>query len=109
MLKACLIALFAVAMASAAFAGPPHFRTGGGNSGWSQATCLKNVEKVLRSLEFSKDLDVDSDDAEAHNGLYSAETSCSRSGYAFVIVAGPDFKKAGELRDAIGLSLKALQ
>ena len=109
MIKTCLIALFAVAIASAPFADPPHIRTGGASSGWSQATCLKNVEKVLRSLGFSKDLDVDDNDVEAHNGVYSTETICNRNGYVFVIVAGPKFEEAGELRNAIGRELKALR
>jgi len=102
-------ALGVLACASVALADPPHIRTGGADSGWSQATCLRNVEKVLRSLGFSKDLDVDNNDVEAHNGTYSTETSCSRRGRVFVIVAGPDFERAGALRNAIGRGLKALQ
>ena len=103
------VALGVFACASVALADPPHIRTGSADSGWSQATCLRNVELVLRSLGFSKDLDVDSNDVEAHNGTYSTETICSRSGHVLVIVAGPDFERAGDLRNAIGRGLQALQ
>ena len=93
------------AASSVALADPPHIRTGGTSSGWSQATCLINVEKVLRSLGFDKDLDIENNDVEAHNGTYSTETIWSRNGYVFVIVAGPDFERAGQLRIAIGKRL----
>ena len=103
------VALGVIACSSVALADPPHIRTGGADSGWSRATCLRNVEQVLRSLGFSRDLDVDSNDVEAHNGTYSTETICYRNGHVFVIVAGPDFETAGDLRNAIGHGLQALQ
>ena len=105
----CLAALGVIACSSVALADPPHIRTGGVSTDWSQAACLQNVEKVVRSLGFSRDLDVDSNDVEAHNGTYSTETICFRGGFVFVIVAGPNFGKAGELRDAIWRGLQALR
>ncbi len=105
-LVGCLVALCVAACSSVAFADPPHIRTGGGSSGGNRAACLQNVEKVLRSLGFDRDLDVDSNDVEAHIGTYSTETVCSRSGNVFVIVAGPDFEEAGDLRDAIERGLR---
>ena len=105
----CVAALGVTACSSIAFADPPHIRTGGLSSNWSQATCLQKVEEVLRSIGFSRNLDVDSNDVEADDGTYSTETNCFRNGSVFIIVAGPNFGKAGELRDAIGRGLQALQ
>ena len=96
-----LVAFVAAFFSVVALAEPPHIRTGGTNTKWNQKTCLRNVEEAVRSVGFDNNLDVDNDDVEASKGNYSTETICLKSGFVFVIVAGPDHNRAGKLRNNI--------
>ncbi len=91
----------AVLHASLALAEPPHIRVGDWQSQWGQAACLERVEKVMRSVGFVDDLDIDHDDVEGNRGDYSAETICREDGLVLAIVAGPDWAEAGRLRDEL--------
>ena len=104
-----LIAFVAAFFSVAALAEPPHIRTGGTKTKWNQKTCLRNVEKAVRSVGFDNNLDVDNDDVEANKGNYSTETICWKNRYFFVIVAGPDFNRAGKLRNNILSEIRNMQ
>ena len=104
-----LVVFGAVLFSSSALAEPPHIRTGDWKSDWDQKTCLKNVEKAVRSVGFRDNLDVDSNDVEANKGNYATETICSSNGWVFSIVAGPKFKRAGKLRDEILSTIRSMK
>ena len=106
-MRTVLALLALLLLSTVVHADPPFIRTNGMRHDWDRATCLANVKGVMESLRFT-DLDVDSNDVEGPKGEYMAEVNCWRRA-VFAIVAGPDYDRAGDLRNSILEKLKALR
>ncbi len=104
MLKTCLIALFAVAVASAAFADPPFITFGEVRykSGWNHRACMKEVEAAVREFGFDVQIEVFKSGVRGHNRTYSTAVYCvTDRRRVLAIVAGPDFREARAIREDI--------